>query len=157
LNRNLLIYNTRRGASSPGVTMPKSPTTQISEDSFHNAPYEVEERVVNFLHNDYSALCASSLVHRRWISATRYHLFGRTVISQLRDRGGVTENISTFLTLLDSPHCMILTAIRSIILTIVAQNLVQDVVGALAGASALKAVVFVDSQYSPINPSPSVP
>jgi len=118
--------------------------SQVSESGVHT-PVEIDERIIDFLHDDFLALCASSLVHRSWISATRYHIFSRAIISQFWARGGkIKENVSTFLALLHSPHCTILSAIKSVILHIMLPNLIQDVVGALAEAPALTAVLFVD-------------
>ncbi|KAF8954249.1 hypothetical protein BDZ97DRAFT_2081830 [Flammula alnicola] len=120
-----------------------------------DAPIEILDRILDFLHDDQAALCSSSLVSRNWVSVPRYHIFNRTIISEfLTPDRRIKENVHSFLALVQSPYCTILPAIRNVVLNVTRADLIGDVVIELKHSKVLTQIVFID--YSRISESRSL-
>jgi hypothetical protein len=46
-------------------------------------PQELSDMIIDFLHNDVSALCSAGLVCKSWLPTSRFHLFSRIQLSSL--------------------------------------------------------------------------
>lgn len=121
-----------------------------------NIPIEILERILDFLHDDRPTLCYSSLVSRKWVLPSRYHLFNPTVINEFRldYRGTVKENVNSFLSLVQAPCCTILPAIQNVVLNVTTLELIKHVVEALRHSKTLN-ILFVDQVRLPQHQSVS--
>jgi hypothetical protein len=117
-----------------------------------DAPTEILEKILDFLHGDSAALYAASLVSREWVSRTRYHLFNPTVIKEYSVPDQVDlikENVHSFLALLRSEHCTIVHAIRRLILMIATPELIKDVIDSLVVSKAAPSqIVYIHNTGS---------
>ncbi|KAK7029424.1 hypothetical protein VNI00_014678 [Paramarasmius palmivorus] len=84
-------------------SLPESPRTTLP------CPLEIQDRIIDFGHNNDSFLFACSLVCKSWLPAARYHIFGK----RPRPYQGSTRNrIVALCHLLDQPYCTIATYIK---------------------------------------------
>ncbi|KAJ7763225.1 hypothetical protein DFH07DRAFT_813152 [Mycena maculata] len=124
---------------------------------------ELIDAILDFLHDDRQSLLHSSLVTRKWVPATRHHIFERIVINHFfaghRCRGH-RDNAHRFLAICDSPHCTILPSVRNVLVNVDTKispvgpvpALLADIIDALGRAPIVK-ILFVDHtsrQGSPI-------
>jgi hypothetical protein len=108
------------------------------------APTEILESILNFLHDDCTSLFSASLVCRAWVHTPRHHLFHRTLITEIFGRGRLMkENARSFLALAESKDCTILPAIRHIILVLTNPKLIDDVIQVLARSPLLARMVYI--------------
>jgi hypothetical protein len=109
-----------------------------------NAPTEILESILNFLHDDRTSLFSASLVCRTWVHTPRHHLFHRTLIMEIFGRGRLMEdNARSFLALAELKDCTILPAIQHIILVITNSKLIDDVIQVLARSPLLVRMVYI--------------
>ncbi|KAJ7464235.1 hypothetical protein B0H11DRAFT_78595 [Mycena galericulata] len=113
---------------------------------------ELIDTILDFLHDDRNSLLSSSLVARKWVPATRFHAFNRIVINNFFvGRQGFRDNAHIFLALCGSPHCSILSSIRTVILNVDTEftpagpdaGLLVDLIDALARTPLYK-LIFID-------------
>ena len=121
-----------------------------------NVPIEILERILDFLHEDRSTLCYSSLVSRKWVLPSRYHLFNPTIINEFRIpyRGVLKENADSFLSLVKAPCCTILPTIQNVIINVTNLELMKNVVEALRHSKTLN-ILFLDQVRLPQHQSVS--
>lgn len=62
-------------------------------------PSELIDYCIDFLHSDHQALANCSLVARRWLPASRYHMYGTAIVNR--------TNMAPFLLLLYTPYLTI--------------------------------------------------
>jgi hypothetical protein len=121
----------------------------IAATSISDTPQEILERILDFLHDDHATLYSASLVSRAWIHAPRYHLFSQTLLKEIYRWGRLLkENACLFLVLARSEHCTILPAIRSAILIVQTQELVDDLVKVLAPSKRLSQLTYIHTLRS---------
>ena len=110
-----------------------------------DVPIEIIETILDFLHDDPSALYSSSLVCRNWLSSPRYHIFNRVLLNEVEQlsRRVLQENVHSFLELIRAEYCTFLSHIRYIILNVATQVLIEDVVHALAPLKKLSQIVLI--------------
>lgn len=121
----------------------------IAATSISNAPSEILERILDFLYDDRTTLFSASLVSREWVHAPRYHLFSRTLITEIYGRGRlIKENATSFLALSHSEHCTILPAIQLVILVVATPELVDNLVKVLALSNVLSQLVYIHTLRS---------
>ncbi|KAF8168738.1 hypothetical protein BJ912DRAFT_1001169 [Pholiota molesta] len=121
----------------------------IAATSISDTPQEILERILDFLHDDHATLYSASLVSRVWIHAPRYHLFSQTLLKEIYRWGRLLkENACLFLVLARSEHCTILPAIRSAILIVQTQELVDDLVKVLAPSKRLSQLTYIHTLRS---------
>ncbi|KAJ7190166.1 hypothetical protein GGX14DRAFT_483628 [Mycena pura] len=119
---------------------------------------ELVDAIVDFLHNDRATLLSSSLVARKWVPATRHHLFERIAIHQFRHRGPrrFRDTASSFIALCSSPFCGIVPSIQDVVLNVDSDFHpapgIQALVAVLARAPVRK-IVFIDHTSAPAQPS----
>lgn len=110
---------------------------------------ELVDTILDFLHEDRRSLLSSSLIARRWVPATRHHLFEEITINHFfTGRAGhlFKDTAHSFLDLFRSPHCTILPSIQSVVLHVdidPAPLLLHELVDVLAHAPVSK-ILFVD-------------
>jgi hypothetical protein len=138
---------TTQTVTTLSVRKASGPSTQYSvfmsvlATRISNAPTEILEKILDFLHDDHAALYAASLVSRAWVSRPRYHLFGQIVLHEyvVPDTLGafIETHVTSFLALARSEHCTIIRAIRRLILMILSPELLQDVIDSLVRSDAV--------------------
>ncbi|KAJ7458268.1 hypothetical protein B0H11DRAFT_2061495 [Mycena galericulata] len=113
---------------------------------------ELIDTILDFLHDDRASLLSSSLVARKWVPASRHHIFERIVINHfLAPRRGFRDNAHTFLDICASPRCSIIPAIRTVVLNVNTEfgpsgpqrQLLVDIINVLACAPVEK-LIFID-------------
>ncbi|KJA24282.1 hypothetical protein HYPSUDRAFT_76582 [Hypholoma sublateritium FD-334 SS-4] len=116
------------------------PVTGISD-----VPTETLEIILDFLHDDSSALYSSSLVVRNWLPSPRYHLFNRILLNEVEQWGGrvLQANVRSFLTLIRAEHCTFLSYVQCIVLNVTTQTLIDEVVNALVPLKKLSQIVLM--------------
>ncbi|KAJ7450991.1 hypothetical protein B0H11DRAFT_2076662 [Mycena galericulata] len=117
---------------------------------------ELIDGILDFLYDDRASLLSSSLVARKWVPATRHHLFARIAVHHfLAGRLGFKDNAHSFLEICGSPHCSILPSIRTVVLDVDTEftpvgpdpGLMVNIIGALAH-SPLEKIIFIDHTSS---------
>ncbi|KAJ7133827.1 hypothetical protein C8R46DRAFT_923543, partial [Mycena filopes] len=70
---------------------------------------ELVDIILDFLHEDHTTLLSASLTARKWVPATRYHVFERITLNHfLAPRPNrFIDNAHEFLDIAASPHCSI--------------------------------------------------
>ncbi|KAJ6557738.1 hypothetical protein B0H19DRAFT_1148444 [Mycena capillaripes] len=110
---------------------------------------ELVDTILDFLYDDRRSLLSSSLIARKWVPATRHHLFEKITINHFfTGRAGhlFRDTAHSFMEISRSPHCTILPSIGSVVLNIdtdPAPTLLHELVDVLALAPVSK-VLFID-------------
>ncbi|KAJ7935957.1 hypothetical protein B0H13DRAFT_448832 [Mycena leptocephala] len=114
---------------------------------------ELVDSILDFLYDDHRSLRSSSLVARKWVPATRHHVFERITINYFfTGRAGhlFRDSANSFLSICRSPHCTILPSIRNVMLNVdtdPAPVLLKELVDVLARAPVSK-ILFIDRATS---------
>ncbi|KAK7045010.1 hypothetical protein R3P38DRAFT_2609354 [Favolaschia claudopus] len=117
----------------------------------NNLAQELVDAILDFLHDDRSSLCTSALVARRWLPASRYHIFQRITLNNVFSTHRVfRDSAQGFLDLCDSPHCSIVSSIQDVILDLDhkrAPTGLRDIVRILSQAP-ISRLEYVDRTFS---------
>ncbi|KAF7360072.1 hypothetical protein MVEN_00735300 [Mycena venus] len=114
---------------------------------------ELIDSILDFLHDDRESLLFSGLVARKWVPATRYHLFERITVNHFFTRRAghfFRDSAHSFLEICRSPHCTIIPAIQDVILNVdtdPAPVMLRELVDMLRHAPISK-ILFIDHTKS---------
>ncbi|KAJ7060810.1 hypothetical protein C8F01DRAFT_175282 [Mycena amicta] len=117
---------------------------------------ELVDTILDFLHSDHHSLLQVSLVARKWVPATRYHLFERVMLSLVRHRGslgGTYDTARPFLDLCRSPLCTILPSIQEVSIAVEVERapnepgIIEELIE-LLGSSPVRKMHFLDLNHA---------
>jgi hypothetical protein len=96
---NTTISTERRKSVQTVICRPDPWPTGVKSQTKPRLPNEIQDHILDFLHNSKPTLKACALVCRAWVPTSRYHLFSKI---QMPER-----EANAFAELFESPNCTI--------------------------------------------------